>query len=119
VTVTSYATGLVPVAQDVEIVVEPPPVVVHHLSILVAGRTTTLKVDADGVVVPGLEGVEVSEGQTFQVTASSEFCIRTQNAGVISLTLDATAVGLLGTKGESGSWTLRPGQTPQPASTPC
>jgi hypothetical protein len=119
VTITSYATGLVPVAQDVEIVVEPPPIVLLHLSILVAGHDTTLKVDADGVVVPGLDGVAVSDGQTFQVTATSEFCVRTQNAGVISLTLDGIPLGLLGIKGENGSWTVKPGQDPVPASSAC
>jgi len=120
ITITSYATGLAPVAQDVEIEVQEPPVVVHTLSILVAGqRGASLKVDADGAVVPGLDGISVSDQQTFTATAAREFCVRTDNAGVISLTLDSTPLGLLGTKGAAGSWIIKPGQTPQPASSPC
>ncbi len=119
VTVTSYATGLAPVAQDVEILVQAPPVTVHSLMVLVAGNRVTLKVTADGVTVPGLDGVAVNDQDHFTATAANEFCVRTNNAGAISLTLDSTPLGLLGTKGQNGSWIVKPGQTPQPASSPC
>jgi len=119
-TITSYATGLAPVAQDVDITVEAPLVPVIHLDILVAaGRPTTLKVDADGVVVPEINGIIVSDGQTFSATATSQFCVRTANAGVITLTLDGTPLGLLGIKGQSGSWIIKPGQSPQLTGSPC
>ena len=119
VTVTSYATGLAPVAQDVDIVVQPPPVQLINLDIFVAGNRITLKVDADGVPVPGLDGVPVSDQSHFSATATSEFCVRTNNGGAISLTLDGTPLGLVGAKGQSGSWIIKPGQTPQLASSPC
>jgi cytoskeletal protein RodZ len=119
-TITSYATGLAPVAQDVDITVQTPPVPIIHLDILVAaGRPTTLKVDADGVVVPEINGITVSDGNSFSATARSQFCVRTGNAGVISLTLDGTPLGLLGVKGQSGSWIIKPGQSPQLTASPC
>jgi hypothetical protein len=119
VTVTSYATGLAPVAQDVEILVQPPPVTLIHLDVFVAGNRVSLKVVADGVPVPDLDGVAVKDGDHFSATATSEFCVRTNNAGAISVTLDGDALGLLGVKGQNGSWIIKPDQDPQPASSPC
>ena len=119
VTVTSYATGLAPVAQDVEILVQAPPVQVHTLNILVAGNRVTLKVTADGVTVPGIDGVSVSDQQQLTATAANEFCVRTNKAGDISLTIDGNPLGLLGSGAGGGSWIVKPGQSPQPASSPC
>jgi hypothetical protein len=119
VTTTSFATGLAPVAQTVDILVQPPPVTLTHLEVFVAGNRVTLKVTADGVPVPELDGVAVNDGDHFAATATSEFCVRTNNGGAISLTLDGTTLGLVGVKGENGSWIIKPGQDPQPASSPC
>jgi hypothetical protein len=119
VTVTSYATGIAPVAQSVELTVLPPPVTLNHLDILVAGRSTSLKVDADGIPVPEINGITVNDQETYSATAASEFCVRAGNPGVISLTLNGTPLGLLGPKGVAGSWIIKPGQPPQPAATPC
>ena len=119
ITITAYASGLAPVAQDVEIQVEPPAVVVHILGILVAGNNATLKVTADGVTVPGISGGPVSDQQSFTVTAANQFCVRSNHAAKISLTLDGTPLGLLNNSSPSGSWIVKPGQSPQPASSPC
>jgi cytoskeletal protein RodZ len=116
-TITSGATGLAPVSQSLQIVVQPPAVPIIHLSILVAGKQTTLKVNADGVTVPELDGITVTDGQTYTATASSEFCVRSTNANKLSLTLDGTPLGLL--SGQAGSWIIKPGQPPEPAPSPC
>ncbi len=118
-TVTAYATGLAPIAQDVEILVQPPPVQLMSLDIFVAGNRVTLKVTADGVVAEGLDGVAVNDQDHFTVTAANQFCVRTNNSGAISLTLDGSPLGLLGSKGQNGSWIVKTGQDPQPASSPC
>lgn len=117
VTVTAGATGLAPVSHDVQIVVQPPTVPAIHLSILVSGKQTTLKVTADGVPVPELDGIKVTDGQTYSATAWSEFCVRSANASKLSLTLDGTPLGLL--SGQAGSWIIKPGQSPQLSSSPC
>ena len=119
VTVTSYATGLAPVAQDVDITVQQPPVTIHQLDIFVAGNNVTLKVTADGVTVPGLGGVAVNDQDHFTATATSEFCVRTNKPGAVSLTLDSTPLGLIGNKTSGTSWIVKPGQTPQLAASPC
>lgn len=119
ITITAYATGLAPVAQDVEIQVEAPPVVIHTLNILVAGNNATLKVTADGVTVPGIGGGSVSDQATFSVTAVNEFCVRSNHAAKISLTLDGNPLGLLDNSSPNGSWIVKPGQNPQPAPSPC
>jgi hypothetical protein len=116
-TVTSYASGLSPVAQDVEILVQQPPVTLIHLNVFVAGKRVTLRVLADGVPVPGLEGGPVNDGDQFSATATSEFCLRTSRGAAVSVTLDNTPLGLLG--GGPGSWIIKPGQDPQPAPSPC
>jgi hypothetical protein len=85
----------------------------------VAGNRVTLKVLADGLVVEGLNGIPVNDGDKFSATATGEFCVRTNNAGAVSVTLDGQALGLLGTKGQNGSWIIKPGQSPQPAPAPC
>jgi len=119
ITVTSYATGLAPLAQDVDINVQPPPIEVHNLELFVAGNRVTLKVTTDGVAVPTLDGVPVNDQDHFTATATSEFCVRTNNGGAISVTIDGNPLGLIGTKGQNGSWIIKPGETPQPASSPC
>ena len=119
VTVTSYATGLAPIAQDVQILVQSPPVVVHQLDVYIAGKGVTLKLTADGVPVPGLDGVPVNDQDHFTASAVSEFCVRTNKAGSVSVTLDGTPSGLLATGNQGGSFIIKPGQSPQPASSPC
>ena len=119
ITITAYATGLAPVAQDVEIQVEAPPVIVHTLNIFVAGNGVTLKVTADGVPVPGLNGVAVTDQQTFSATAANEFCLRANHPSKVSVTLDGTPLGLLDNSSPNNSWSIKPGQTPQPAASSC
>jgi cytoskeletal protein RodZ len=119
ITVTSYATGLAPLAQNVQILVQAPPVTLHQLDVFVSGVKETLKVTADGVMVPGLDGGPVNYQDHYTATAVNEFCVKTNNGGAISVTVDGTELGLIGTKGVGGSWIIIPGQTPQPASTPC
>jgi hypothetical protein len=118
-TITSYATGLSPVAQEVEVDVQQPPVTLYQLDIHVAGNRVSLKVKADGTVVPELDGVAVNDGDQFSILGTREFCVRTNNAGAISLTLDDETLGLLGSRGQNGSWIVTPGQAPIPATTPC
>jgi cytoskeletal protein RodZ len=117
VTITSYATGLTPVAQNVEIYVQRPPVTLINLKILIAGNRITLRVLADGVPVPGLEGGVTQDGDEFTATAIGEFCVRTNRGPGVSVTLDETPLGLLAPG--PGSWIIKPGQDPQPATAPC
>jgi cytoskeletal protein RodZ len=119
VTVTSYATGLAPLAQEVDINVQAPPVTVHQLQVFIAGNKVSLKVTADGVPVPGLDGIPVNNQQEFTATAASEFCVRTNKGGAVSVNLDGTTLGLLSDKPTPGSWIIKPGQSPQPASSSC
>jgi len=119
ITVTSYATGLEPVAQDTEVTIQEAPPTPLQLVIDIVGRTTTMTVSADGSRVTGLDRVRVSEGETYSATAQNEFCVRTQNAGAIHLQLDGEALGLLGRSGQSGSWIIRRGEQPQPSETSC
>jgi cytoskeletal protein RodZ len=119
VTITAYATGLPSVAQDVEITVQPPPVVVHTLKVLVSGNGATLRVTADGNVVPGLDGVGASDGQIFTATAANEFCVRSNHPQKISVTIDTDPLGLLPDTSPTNSWIIRPGASPEPATSPC
>ena len=67
VTVTSYATGLAPRAQQIEIVrAAAASDRASHLDVFVAGNAAlTFEVTADGVPVPGLDGVPAHDGETF------------------------------------------------------
>jgi cytoskeletal protein RodZ len=117
VTTTAFATGLAPVAQTVDILVQAPPVPIHTLKLTISGQNVSLKVNADGVTVPGLDGVATTEGQQFTATATSEFCVRSNHPQKVSVTIDTDALGLL--PDTANSWIIAPGQTPQPASSPC
>jgi len=87
--------------------------------VYIAGNRVTLKLTADGVPVPGLDGVAVNDQDHFTATAANQFCLRTNKDGAVSVTLDGNPFGLLPGAGNPGSWIFAPGASPQPAPSPC
>lgn len=119
VTVTAYATGLEPLEQEIDLTVAPVAPTDLTLVIDVAGRQSWIRILADGTRVPGYNGRVLRQGETHTFSAQSEFCIRSGNAGAISLTLNGVPLGPLGTGGEVGSWIVRANSEPQPAPDAC
>jgi cytoskeletal protein RodZ len=118
VTVTAYATGQAAVLQTFDITVEPPPPTDVTLVITMVGESW-VRVVSDGERAPGYGGRQLDAGETHTVHADTEMCLRAANAGGLSLNLNGLDLGVLGAEGEAGSWTVRAGQTPLPAPTPC
>jgi cytoskeletal protein RodZ len=119
VTVTSQAAGLAPVVQQIEILVQAPPVQVHTMTIFVAQKNgVTLRVTADGVVVPGLDGIHAADQAQFTVEAQNQWCVHTTGTS-ISLTVDGTPLLELSQLGSGQNWIVKPTQQPQPTSQPC
>jgi hypothetical protein len=118
VTVTAYATGQAAVLQTFEITVEPAPPTDVTLVITMVGDSW-VRVVSDGERAPGLGGRQLNAGETHTAQADNEMCLRAANAGALSLNMNGTDIGVLGPEGEAGSWTLRAGQAPLPAATPC
>lgn len=117
VTVTSYATGLAPLTEEIELMVVPAPSSGLTLVLEIAGRPSWVRVVADGERVPGFGGGTLDDGATHTFTAQEEFCIRSGNAGSVNLTLNGVVLGPLG-RGV-GSWIVRPNAQPEPAADAC
>jgi hypothetical protein len=115
-TIVAYATGQVPVARQVTVIVAAPGPVTHHLNVTIENKPALLRVFADGSRV---SNATLAVGAIKEFTATNEFCVRTNNAGSIHLVLDALDLGLLGADGESGSWIVRSGIAPVRAARPC
>ncbi len=118
VTVTAYANGQAAVLQTFDITVEPPPPTDVTLVITMVGESW-VRVVSDGERAPGYGGRQLGQGETHTVHADTEMCLRAANAGGLSLNLNGADIGVLGAEGEAGSWTIRAGQAPLPAVTPC
>ncbi|MEA2676594.1 MAG: cytoskeleton protein RodZ [Chloroflexota bacterium] len=115
-TIVSFATGQVPVARQVTVIVEAPGPVTHHLNVTIENNAALLRVFADGSRVIN---ATFAVGTAREFTATNEFCVRTDNAGSIHLVLDALDLGLLGADGEAGSWIVKSGLAPVRAARPC
>lgn len=119
VTVTSYATGLAPLTEEIKLTVVPAPSSGLTLVIEIVGRESWVRVVADGERVPGFGGGTLDRGETQTFTAQDEFCIRSGNAGSVNVTLNGVVLGPLGRGGEVGSWILRANAEPLPAPDAC
>lgn len=115
-TITTYGIGG-PISETRTITVAPPVVSGVQVIINVSGRDSWVRATADGARIPGLG--TLSDGETRTLTAINELCLRTGNAGALQLNLNGLDIGFLGRVGEVGSWTFRPGLTPEPAEAPC
>jgi cytoskeletal protein RodZ len=115
-TIAAYATGQVPVARQVTIVVRAPGPVTHQLQLTIENHPAFVRVVADGARV---QSGQLSVGATRQYGATNQFCVRTNNAGSVHLVLDTQDLGLLGAAGVQGSWIVRPGIAPVRAPRPC
>ncbi len=116
VTVTSFASGLAPVAQEIEITVSAGAPTLLELTIQVIGQRAPLRVFADGEQV---HGTAVRQGQVLELTAQNEFCIRTSNAGALTLILNDEPLGILGENRQEGAWIVRAGSDPIPSPGAC
>ena len=116
-TITAFGIGMTPIVETRTITVEPPVVSGIQVIINVSGRESWVRATADGVRVPNLGTLQ--DGETRTLTAVSELCLRTGNAGALNLNLNGLDFGFLGRVGEVGSWIFRPGQAPEPTVTPC
>jgi hypothetical protein len=116
VTVTSFASGLPPVTQEVDITIVPGEPTILELTIQVIGQRAALRVLADGEQV---QGGSVRAGQVLEFTAQNEFCIRTGNAGALTLILNDEPLGILGEIRQEGSWIVRAGVAPEPSPGAC
>ncbi len=116
VTVISYASDQVPVARQVTIIVEEAGPVTHHLILTVANGPTYIKVLADGSRVAN---GTLAAGTTREFTATNQWCVRTDNAGGLSMVLDGLTLAALGGDGEEGSWIIKSGLPPVRAPRPC
>jgi cytoskeletal protein RodZ len=116
-TITAFGIGVAPISETRTITVSPPITGGVELVINVHGRESWVRATADGHRVTGLG--TLNDGDTRTITAVSEVCMRTGNAGSLQLTLNGLEIGSLGTLGEVGSWVFRPGQAPERIDTPC
>ena len=119
VVVTTYASGLAPVAQTLELTVEPERTGSLQLVIDVVARKDWLRVTADGARPDGFTGGTKTQGESFTFTAQHEFCVRTGNAGGLRLTLNGQQMPPLGLHGQVGAWTINGVDQPQPAPNNC
>jgi cytoskeletal protein RodZ len=115
-TVISYATDQVPVARQVTIIVQEAGPVIHHLTITVENGPTFIRVIADGSRVVN---ATLAAGTTREFTATNQWCVRTDNAGALSLVLDSLTLDPLGADGQEGSWIIKSGLAPVRAPRPC
>ncbi|MGI8928823.1 MAG: RodZ domain-containing protein [Candidatus Limnocylindrales bacterium] len=116
-TITTYGIGVPPVTETRTITVAPPVVSGVQLIINVSGRDSWVRATADGARIPGLG--RLSDGDARTLTAVSEVCLRTGNAGALELNLNGLDIGFLGRFGEVGSWLFRPGVPPEPTDDAC
>ncbi len=116
-TITTYGIGVAPVSETRNITVSPPVVSGVQIIINVSGRNSWVRATADGARVAGLGTLR--DGETRTVTAISEVCLRTGNAGALQLNLNGLDIGFLGRVGEVGRWIFRPGLPPEPTESNC
>jgi cytoskeletal protein RodZ len=109
VTLTSFASGLSPIAREIDLTVMQGAPTSLQLSIQVIGRQSWLRVFADGERV---HAGTVRRGEVVEATATTEFCIRAGNAGALTLSVNGEPLGILGRNGEVGTWVLTAGSEP-------
>jgi cytoskeletal protein RodZ len=112
-TITAYRSGLDPIVQVRNIVVAPALASSLNLVVHVEVHTSWVKIVADGKKVPGYGGTTLHPGDTANVTASSQICIRSGNAGALHVFVNDMDLGALGTNGQVGDWLITLAQ-PQP-----
>jgi hypothetical protein len=111
--------GTAPITETRTISVEPPVASGVQLVISVHGRRSWVRATADGNAVEGLNGKTLVDGDTHTITATTEICVRTGNAGSLALNLNGLDIGVLGGSGQVGSWIFRPGQGPERIDNAC
>jgi hypothetical protein len=98
------------------IVVEEAGPVTHHLVLTVDSGPTYIKVVADGSRVAN---TTLAAGTIREFTATNQWCVRTDNAGGLTLVLDGLTLAALGEAGQEGSWIIKSGLAPVRAPRPC
>ncbi|HUR16642.1 MAG TPA: RodZ domain-containing protein [Candidatus Limnocylindrales bacterium] len=116
-TVTTNGIGVDPLVETRTITVGPPPTTGIVLAVSVEGRRSWVRLQADGARIGGFGTLEIGFQRT--VTATSEICLYTGNAGGLHLTLNGLDLGLLGRAGQVGSWLIRAGEAPTPTESSC
>jgi cytoskeletal protein RodZ len=118
ITVTSFATGLESKAEMRLVTVAPDVAPTGELTLVITaeGGGSWLRLVADGVVVPRGEwgGPTLRNGASVTINATTEIWLRAGNAGVLRITLNGVDLGMLGNRGQVGSWIIEPGQQPRP-----
>lgn len=119
ITITGSSNAVEPVSETRTITVSPLIVDGLQVVLQVENRDSWVRIVADGRRVDGYGGRTLKRGETHTITAVSEICVRSGNAGALRLTINGLEMGLLGRNGEVGNFILRPGAQPLRTSGPC
>ncbi len=112
-TITAYRSGLDPVIQIRDVVVTPALASALNVMLQVEVHKAWVRIVADGSTVAGYGGKTLHPGDTVNVTASDQVCIRSGNAGAVHVFVNDMDLGSLGSNGQVGNWLITREQ-PQP-----
>lgn len=119
-TITAYRSGLDPVIQLRDITVAPALASSLNLVLQVEVHNSWVRIVADGKNVHGYNGKTLHPGDTANITASNQICIRSGNAGALHVFVNDMDLGSLGNNGQTGNWLITLAQPqPEPITSSC